>query len=373
MESDLIENLKLDGVLVGLFRRHFHDPAAAVVRLDRHLSRLNLPFKFRLQLRELRYPPQPGFPNGIDSFVYYYVPNSGWGSNKQFPADPLHRDFVYYSDGIGLNLGCPVRLLRALDAFERLSPSDQIEVQAGLANSSKHLATVEEILWLDAWRSPTDIRRGGRLDGATGDVDWTLKARGFPIYLEAKFRPSDWPRISEAEEFTPIEGSFLKKAAHKFPNLPAGGALHLVGITAFQNITLELVHMIGRELESHPNIHGVVFKTLGQMTHLLSVEPVVWSIVAGILARPAGADFPTNYFVPINIPQRNSRITERAKLPKARGEKPPSRVLCDGLQPRFDSPLIIPPSKAYKLDVESRADDGEPRFIAIPEKIWASD
>ena len=113
-----------DEMLVRLFQRHFKDPVAAVRRLDAHLESVRLPFDFYAQLRELLYPPQPGLPNGMPSCTYYFVPNSRRGTDQPTNEDPLHPSFVNACDGIGLNLGCPVRLLRALDALEQW-PTDE--------------------------------------------------------------------------------------------------------------------------------------------------------------------------------------------------------------------------------------------------------
>jgi hypothetical protein len=367
--SHLSARFVSDCLLSRLFLRHFDDPVDSALRLDRHIRSIRLPFNFYEQLRELEFPAQPGLPTGVDSFVYYFVPRSGWGSANAFPENPVHPDFVYSADGVGLNLGCPVRLLRALDALARLSAKDQMDVRKGLENPPQHLATVEELLWLNAWSSPSEVRRAGRLTGASGDVDWALKSKGFPILLEAKFRPSDWPRHTDNGTFVPMLGSFLGKAAHKFPDPPGDDALHLVAITAFENMTVDIVHVIGGELEQCPQIHGVVFKTLAQMTHLLSIEPRVWTIVANLLARPHARDFPTNYSVQFDIGQRDARLAQSVNKPDVRK----SRVLCDGLQPRVDSPILVPEPGAYRLKIVSRGPDGEPRFESIPKWAWAQD
>jgi hypothetical protein len=128
-----------DELLIRLFQRHFADPVAAVRRLDAHLVSVELPFDFHTQLRELAYPPQPGMPNGMPSFIYYFVPNSRRGTDQPTEKDP--RSFVNAADGIGLNLGCPVRLLRALDALAQLSPADQHSPRAGLRTAPEHQST----------------------------------------------------------------------------------------------------------------------------------------------------------------------------------------------------------------------------------------
>lgn len=362
-----------DEVLLRLFGRHYDDAVAALLRLDKRLADISLPFDLRAQLREMSYPPQPKLPKGLPSFIYYYVPNSGWGSQNPFPADPLDKSFVYCSDGIGLNLGCPVRLLRALDALARLPSSDQKEVKEGLASSTKHLATVEELLWLDGWKSPSELRRGPKLPGARGHVDWALKVAGHPVYLEAKFRPSDWPRNTDQGTFIPIGGSFLGKAAHKFPSRPSDAALHLVGITGFENISREIVHLIGRELEANPQIHGAIFRSFAQMTHVLSIEPGIWAEVAGFLATAVARDFPTNYFIPFHIEERERRLAQRAETTLKRPVKLTSRVLCNGKLPRFDAPIVFPETGAYRLNIVSRGSNGEPHFKPIPKEIWARD
>ena len=218
-----------DEMLVRLFQRHFADHVAALLRLERHLASIPLSFNLKTQLRELPYPPTPGHPNGVPSLIYYFLPDSGWGSDKQVPANPLDPNFVKATDGIGLNLGCPVRLLRALDVLAQLRPEDQKEIKDSLLNPTQHLATIEELLWPTVWKSPSELRRGGTIPRARGNVDWALKSGGFPLYIEAKFRPSGWPGLSDQGTFTPIVGSFLDKAEHKFPNPPHEAALVLGG------------------------------------------------------------------------------------------------------------------------------------------------
>ena len=100
-------SLMSDKLLIGLFQRHFSDAVAALRRLDTHLASVELPFDLKAQLRELPYPPQPGLPNGIPSFIYYFVPNSRRGTDQPMQEDPLHPSFVNVCDGIN---GCLVHL-----------------------------------------------------------------------------------------------------------------------------------------------------------------------------------------------------------------------------------------------------------------------
>jgi hypothetical protein len=164
-----------DELLNRLYRHQFDEPMAALRRLDAHLTTLILPFDLKAQIRELTFPPQPGLPSGLPSFIYYFVPDSRPGTDQPTEKDP--RSFLNAADGIGLNLGCPVRLLRTLDALAQLSAADQRSPRAGLGNAREHLSTVEELLWLTGWKSPASLRRGGQFAGCAGDAQLQVQRR----------------------------------------------------------------------------------------------------------------------------------------------------------------------------------------------------
>lgn len=358
-----------DELLIRLFRRHFGNPTAALLRLDSHLATVQLPFDLKRQLRELTYPPQPGLPDGMPSRIQYFVPNSIGGTAQATPGDPLDPSFVRGGDGIGLNFGCPVRLLRALDALSQLQPVDQVDPKNGLRNPRQHLSTVEELLWLTVWKSLSSPRRGGQFKGMNGDVDWAFDSRGFPIFLEAKFRQSDWPRLTDGADFVLMGDGFLSNAVHKFPDPPQSPGLHVVGITAFDNITEEIAHLIGRELESAPQIHAVVVRSLAQMTHVLSLSIDVRDRVMDLLAVPSISDYPLNVGVTFDWDQRDQRVAKRKR------ESPPppaSRVVFDSIQPHGAFPFPIPERGLYRVTIPARGPDGEPHFQVVPKYIMPS-
>jgi hypothetical protein len=356
-----------DELLIRLFRRHFADPVAALRRLDAHLTSVELPFELRTQLRELSYPPQPGLPNGLPSFIYYFVPNSRHGTDQPTQENPLHPSFVSACDGVGLNLGCPVRLLRALDVLAQLSLGDQQSPRAGLRTAPEHLSTVEELLWLTGWKSPSSLRRGGQFAGIKGDVDWALQASGFPIFVEAKFRRSDWPRLSDNGTFVQMGDGFLSKAAHKFPDPPQVAALHIVGITTFDNIDEDIMHGIGRELEATPQIHAVVIRSMLQMTHVISLSIEVRDRVLGLLDVPVISDYPVNYGVVYHRKKRDERVATRAQK---QTPVDPSKAVCWSLQPRGSVPFAMPEPGSYRINIPSRGPNDEPHFRVIPKYIY---
>lgn len=356
-------------LLIRLFARHFAKPVDALRRLDAHLTSVELPFDLKAQLRELPYPPQPGLPNGMPSFIYYFVPNSRRGTDQQTKHDPLHPSFVNACDGIGLNLGCPVRLLRALDSLAQLPSDDQHQPRAGLRAAPEHLCAAEELLWLAGWRSPSSFRRGGQFAGISGDVDWALQSGGFPIYVEAKFRRSDWPRLSDGKTFSRMGEGFLSRAAHKFPDPPQVAALHIVGITTFDNIDEDIMRGIGNELEATPQIHAVVIRSLLGMTHVISLSVEIRDRVLGMLCTPVITDFPVNHGVMYHVTRRDARVAER--IPKT-GDQPLSKAVCWSIQPSGMLPYPMPPPDIYRLDIPSRGPYGEPHFQVIPKYLIQS-
>jgi hypothetical protein len=358
-----------DDLLIRLLHRHFSDPVSALGRLDGHLGSVELPFDLKAQLRELAFPAQPGLPDGVPSLIYYFVPNSRRGTDQPTPQDPLHPSFLNVCDGIGLNLGCPVRLLHALDALRRLTPRDQQGPRAGLRNSHEHLGTVEELLWLTGWKAPSRVRRGGQLNCASGDVDWAFDVGGFPIFLEAKFRRSDWPRLSEKNSFVLAGDGFLANAVHKFPEPPQIPALHVVGVTTFDNVTEEMVHDIGQELQAAPQIHAVVIRSLIQMTHVLSLSLEIRDRVLSLLSVPSIADFPVNHGVFYHREQRDKRVATR---PPQQSAGPKSKVVCWSLQPEGVVPFPMPEPGIYRLNIPSRGQDGEPHFQIVPKYLMPS-
>lgn len=360
----------VDELLIRLFRRHFADPVAALRRLDTHLESVELSFDLKTQLRELAFPPQPSLPGGLPSLIYYFVPNSRRGSDRPTAEDPLHPSFLNACDGIGLNLGCPVRLLRALDMLATLDPDDQRQLRDGLSNAPEHLDTVEELLWLTGWKSPSAVRRGGQFPGRSGDVDWAFEANGFPIFVEAKFRRSDWPRLSDRGTFTQMGEGSLSSAAHKFPDPPQVAAIHIVGITTYGNIDESIMHLVGHQLEAMPQIHAVVIRSLVQMTHVVSLSLEIRDRVLGLLAIPALADFPLNYNIWYHREQRDKRVASRTTSPLSIR---PSKAVCWSLQPRGVVPFPMPETGVYRLNIESRSTEGEPHFQIVPKYLMPVD
>jgi hypothetical protein len=197
-------------------------------------------------------------------------------------------------------------------------------------------------------------------------VDWAFEANGFPIHLEAKFRRSDWSRLSDGNASPHFGEGFLSKAAHKFPDPPQAAALHIVGITTYDNIDEDVMQGVGHELEETPQIHAVVIRSLLQMTHVISLSVEVRDRVLGMLTVPSILDLPVNHGVICHREQRDKRVARRSPQHSSAGL---SKAVCWSIQPTGVVPFPMPEPDIYRLDIPSRGADGEPHFRVIPKYL----
>jgi hypothetical protein len=110
-----------------------------VKRFREHLAVAQLDFDVETSIEVLDSPPQSSFPHGLPSFIHYYIYGTQFGTVKT--DDSAH---AFTSDGIGLNMGCPIRLARALDVLFSLKPEDQKEPLAQIRARKNHFACVED-------------------------------------------------------------------------------------------------------------------------------------------------------------------------------------------------------------------------------------
>ncbi|MDP2136520.1 MAG: hypothetical protein Q8J74_01580 [Candidatus Didemnitutus sp.] len=352
-------------LLLQLLRRHRSDPDAAAERLRAWVEKNRPPFDPVGGLRQLVYPPQPRLPDGLPPFTYYFVPGSGQGSERTIPSDPTCLSFLKDADGIGLNLGCPLRLVRAIDALALIPEEEAALSLASLCDPRNHLAAVEETLWMTGWRSGK-IRRGGRLPGQSGDVDWRIEVESVVVLLEAKFRRSDWARLVDYDTFLKAGDGFLSKALHKFPIEAAAGELHVVGVTTFDAVSETLLDSISAELLAAPQVHGIVIRSLLQMTHILARDETVAEKVKSLLLVPDARDLPDHYPVLFHIEQRDQRRVLRPPLVPGKG-KPAAHRWIDPVNGRT---IDLPEPAMYRMSLASRAANGEPTFTMIPKYLF---
>lgn len=348
-----------DSLLKTLFTRHFSEPDAAMARLGRHLDDLKLPFEVIGRLREVPHPPESRPPEFLKTPIYYFVPQSSRGTELIGASEGFRRE----ADGYGQNLGCPVRLLRALDAFSTLDDQHQQESREHLTDPAMHLNAVEELLWLTGWRSISKTRRGGNHRDGT-NIDWAFTAGITPILLEAKYRSSFWPLVSEPSHFEVEIENLMAGVLKKFPQSPPAGQMMVVGITLPDNLSEQrgIGASIGRFLVVNPQIHVVVLRTFQWMTHIFSVRNDLAVRVSDLLLTQRAWQWPANYFVCYERASRDRRL-----------EGPPPRATnleYSSVAYRHKAPTRPPNCKnfdrhCYRCHIRSRRADGEPEFELV--------
>ncbi len=358
-----------DAILLRLYRRHFPDPRPALERLNRHLDAISFGFDLKAQVRELPVPCLPNLTMCPDHFqvpssIYYFVPNTRYGTHrsKNLQRRTEAESYLNEYDGVGLNLGCPVRLLRALDALEGLQGLDRRSPIEELCDPFKHLNAVEELLWITGWREISECRRGGNLPGLEKNVDWFLSTGSDCLFLEAKCRPSDWPNHSDGTAFRHSGKGFLARAVGKFREMPKSSALNVVGITTTGYVTKRVVHMIGAELEKAPQIHAVVIRHYLQQTYFISLDEAKCHRIRNLMTIPVPNDFPSNYNFAYDRKKRDTRIQTRQKQTV---QVPESKAFCITLSTNKPLPYLLRDAHAYRAAV-LHAESGEPIYRLIP-------
>jgi hypothetical protein len=233
------------------------------------------------------------------------------------------------------------------------------------------MSIVEELLWVRGWRGQDDCKHAGCLRSGGKNVDWTFTAMGTRVYLECKFRPSDWQLLSDKDTYKGGRG-YLAKAAQQFPEQSLDSSLQLVGITGVDNITHEIAHKFGEELKAYPHIDGVVYRSLAGMIHVLSQKPKLLERIMGLLVRLDVDDFPTNYVVFYLGQTRDARVALAEGSSDAQLKH--SGVFIDALTPRSKKPVPIVADGTFRATIDSWGErDAEPQIKVVPSHIPVAD
>lgn len=365
-------NVEMKIPLEEIFERHYPDGSSALKRFREQLAEVKLDFDVEANIKEQKFPPQAGFPHGLPSFIYYYVSGTQFGSVKKLPTDARDPAHIFSSDGIGLNMGCPIRLSRALDVLFSLKPEDRREPLAQLRARKNHFACIEELLWLTLWKQQTGVTRGGELVRRTNankaaDVDWFFFSAGTPIYLEAKFRPADWMRVSDSGTQV-VNEKFFSDIGRKFPSEKSAVQKCFAAITGFaEPITgfadsdNSFFALCERKLLSTPGLNGILYRSILGPIYVCSLEKTVVAQVAPLIRYPEIYEYPFGYPVSFNRMLQEQRVIN--KNPKQLPEQ--GRIvfaIVPGNQPAPLLHLQFP----YRFQIPKRSQDGAPVFKHVP-------
>ncbi len=355
-----------------LFDRHYSDATRELQRFRERLAKAQLGFDVEAGIREQKMPPQAGFQQGLPSFIYYYVLGTQFGSVKKLPVDAHDPAHAFSSDGIGLNMGCPIRLSRALEALFSLKPEDQEEPLAQLRARKNHFPCVEELLWLTLWKQQTKLCRGGELvqraDGnKAADIDWFFFSAGVPIYLEVKFRPTDWIRTPDRDS-TNVNEKFFGKIGRKFPTEKSALRRCLAAITGFAepiagfgDADNSFFSLCEKKLLSTPGLNGILYRSLLGCVYVCSLEKEVVAQIAPLVRFPDFYEYPFGYPVVFNrqLREQRSGIEGRKRFPEQ------GRVFFAIVPENRPTPQFQP-QFPYRFQIPQRNKNGEPVFEYIP-------
>lgn len=361
-----------------LFDRHYIDGAAALRRFHDNLSAAKLSFDVEGNVREHLFSPQAGFPEGMPSFIYYYIHGTYFSTAKGPPSGSSDPARAVSSDGIGLNMGCPVRLAHALDVVFALPPEDRKEPLSQLRARKNHFACVEELLWLTLWKQPTEMSRGGELvernDGQKSkDVDWFFISAGTPIYLEAKYRPTDWLRVTDRGTHA-VDKEFFGDIGSKFPRersvlrMCVGAVTGFAEpITGFSDPDNSFFALCEKKLLSTPGVNAILYRSLLGPIYVCSLEGEVVAKLASCLRFPETGTYPLSYPIVFNRILKEQRLgSENQKQLREQGLVIFAIVPTNRPTPAFE------PEFPYRFQIPKRSGRGEPEFEYVPPFLDAS-
>lgn len=372
MISQACHNSEMETALETLFGRHYPDGSSALKRFRERLAEVRLDFDVEANISVLDSLPQASFQRGLPSFIYYYIYGTQFGTVKKLPVEAGDPGHAFTSDGIGLNMGCPIRLFRALDVLFALKPDDRKEPLAQIRARKNHFACVEELLWLTLWKQQTEVGRGGELvpqvnGNKAGDVDWFFISDGTPIYLEAKFRPTDWIRAHDCGGGVVDEG-FFSEIGHKFPSEKSALRKYLAAITGFAepitgftNADNSFFALCEKKLLTTPGLDAILYRSLLGQIYVCSLEKAVVAQVAGLIRFPDDGEYPLSYPVVFN-----RELSEQRSATKKLTRFPEQGRLIFAIVPDNQPTPIFQPQYPFRCNIPKRSPKGEPQYQNVP-------
>jgi hypothetical protein len=174
------------------------------------------------------------------------------------PWDINHRDPNFALDGSELDAGDLFHLARVCEIGRRLIPDLwPLKLKKGLASGEHHLNTLNEVWWLNRFKSPTDIVN---LDLVENDApDWSFKLHchnlPLPVRAEVKRRTKDIKRHIGMKPKSKV--GLFGDIAHKFPTRNPGG-LNLAAITLYSEIDEHIREATCEWLRKTPTVDAVL-------------------------------------------------------------------------------------------------------------------
>lgn len=363
LQSPIIQLSQGEHFCIEAFQRVFRSNVIEQFNeFKRRLDALGLDFVFD-KLRRDDFPPYPGMEQDMVSYRYY-VPGANFDHRRSLSPNPNVSSFTTRIDGFGQNIGCPLRLAKALERLEAVEPQFDGLCSNDLRTQHKHLPIVEELLWADAWISEAKIDRNTNGQG-NKRPDWrlTFSNCNAVVYVECKFLPSDWMRLVDGiHEVTDV----LKKAAEQLPKNKSFFEMNVVAITGVNEIDEEMRNLLVQQLDAYPHIDAVIFRGLLTDTWIISLDKNIAKKIRDWLSPQSDNDFQSCYLFTWSRSDKEMRDQMRCKNSLQRSSLPQffeERIAVKRSGMFIQKP---PPGFGYAANVISYEPDGEPIFNIIP-------
>ena len=171
---------------------------------------------------------------------------------------------MFHGEGSGLDCPDLLKLSRVSEIGHTiLAHTNWPRTHAkALRDLRKHVAVIEELLWLGRWRNPVAVRLNAKLvPGSAKDVDCCFRSEGITINLEVKYRPRTWlARVDGGFDVQDLS-SLFDGVDGKFPIEPPQGTYNVVALTVLAPIDNLLRRHAAQFLDSHPEVAAVAVWT----------------------------------------------------------------------------------------------------------------
>lgn len=356
-------------MLASLFSEQYgHEESGAKLHaFTQNLRQVKLPFDLAKQTRKRDYPGFPGFECGLPSKYSYFVPGTCYGGHQPFPDDPLDPGFVSAVDGVGLNFGSHLRLKRALEVLLDLPAEHQKESRDGLAAATKHLATVEELIWAGIWTAPFTVSRP--LSDEKKSYDWNIQFPDLRLNLECKFTPANWAKVVDGRDFELMKGSLARKASAQLPNPVPADSINVVAVTGISPIDDNFRRLCQNELREYPNVGVIMYGDIVGQTSVFSLSRALASQVRKRIKSWAADEFGGFSMITSHRPESARRKSARDAKAATMTEESLSQEIVE-MKMEYLPPRRIhalPPLEyPYRFELERRLETGEPIFRWVP-------
>jgi hypothetical protein len=247
--------------------------------------------------------------------------------------------------------------------LERLPIEQQSDCRRGLASPTQHLATVEELLWLDAWSERSIATR--ILEMSRKTYDWSIGFEDITLRVECKFRPSDWPRLIDGPAHLPMIGALTGKA-HEQLGAAAAGELNVLAVTGIAPVSDPFRQFCRHELERARNIDALVYRRFVGETTVFSLDAQVCSAIAQRIPPQPAQPFQPFYFMFTHRAEAARRDSHRQRTSPAAPRNSVARLNeaeIPSLPPRR---IFYEPPLPYRCELRQRLPSGEPVFEHVP-------